>query len=255
MELKYLVMTVDAGVATVLINRPDKRNALSPEVLTEIAGTFEELSSREDVRVVVFTGGEKYFSAGFDLEFIRTVDRNKNEEFIALFRRAYHAVKFCAVPVIAAVGGAAIAGGFDLTQMCDLRYASTRARFSQREVMLSLLPILDPLWRIIGLTNAMDWALTARIVDAEEAHRVGFVIKIFPEGALVKEVGAIAAEMAKCDRACLAETKRMTLDILTMTLEQSMQHHGVLFRSYVGCDDNRKRVDAMLETIRSDRKK
>jgi enoyl-CoA hydratase/carnithine racemase len=255
MELKYLVLTVDAGVATVLIDRPDKRNALSPEVLVEIAGTFEDLSNREDVRVAVFTGGEKYFSAGFDLEFIRTVDRNSNEEFIALFRRAYHAIKFCAVPVIAAVGGPAIAGGFDLTQMCDLRYASTRARFSQREVMLSLLPILDPLWRIIGLTNAMNWALTARIVDAEEAHRVGFVTAIFPEGTLVKEVTAIAAEMAKCDRACLAETKRMTLDILTMTLDQSMRHHGILFRSYVGCDDNRRRTEAMLETIRGGGKK
>ena len=131
MDLKYLILTIDAGVATVTINRPDKGNSLSPDVLTEIADLFEDLSKREDVTVVVLTGGEKIFSAGFDLDFVKTLRKEDNEKFIDLFWRAYRSIKFCSVPVIAAIGGAAMAGGFDLTQMCDMRYASTRARFSQ----------------------------------------------------------------------------------------------------------------------------
>jgi len=151
MEARYLLVSVVEGVATVTINRPDKGNSLSPEVLSEIEATFNELSDRQDVNVIILTGGEKMFSAGFDLDYIKTIKKEANEEFTALFHRAYRSILFCTQPVIAAVGGPAIAGGFDLTLMCDIRYASERAKFGQREVVLSLNPLLDPLWRIIGL--------------------------------------------------------------------------------------------------------
>ena len=90
---------------------------------------------------------------------IKTIEKASNEAFTILFHRAYRAILFCSQPVIAAVGGPAIAGGFDLTMMCDIRYASTRAKFGQREIVLSLTPILDPLWRIIGLGRAKEVAL------------------------------------------------------------------------------------------------
>src|SRR5512137_312555 len=169
METKYLLLSVEAKVATVTINRPDKGNSLAPEVLEEVGLLFTELSARDDVNVIVFTGGEKYFSAGFDLNVIRKLEKVSNEAYTALFHRAYRSIMFCDQPVICAVGGPAIAGGFDLTMMCDIRYASTRARFGQREIALSLTPIMDPLWRIIGLGNALEVALTGRIYDAHEA--------------------------------------------------------------------------------------
>ena len=88
METEFLKLSIEDKVATVTIHRPDKRNALSPEVLMEIEGLFNELSEREDVNVIVLTGGERYFSAGFDLNFIRTLEKVSNEEFTALFHRA-----------------------------------------------------------------------------------------------------------------------------------------------------------------------
>ncbi|MFO7569506.1 MAG: enoyl-CoA hydratase/isomerase family protein, partial [Smithellaceae bacterium] len=178
MDLKYLLMHVEAGVATVTINRPDKGNALAPQVLDEIANVFKEIGERKDVNVVVFTGGERYFSAGFDLNEIRKLKKVSNEAYIDLFHRAYRAILFCPQPVICAVGGAAIAGGFDLTMMCDIRYASERAKFGQREIVLSLTPIMDPLWRIIGLGRAKEVALTGRIYDAHEAEKMGYVSKV-----------------------------------------------------------------------------
>jgi enoyl-CoA hydratase len=93
MELKYLLLSVEANVATVTIHRPDKGNALAPQVLEEVAALFTELGAREDVRVVVLTGGEKYFSAGFDLNEIRKLEKVSNEAYINLFHRAYRA--FC----------------------------------------------------------------------------------------------------------------------------------------------------------------
>ncbi len=255
MNLHYLSLTVENQVATVLLNRQDKGNALSPEVLEELAETFEQLDSRTDVSVIILTGGEKIFCAGFDLDFLKTVRKDANEAFTALFHRAYRAILFCSQPVLAAVGGAAMAGGFDLTLMCDLRYASERAKFSQREIVLSLTPLLDPLWRVIGLGAAKEWALTGKIVDAREALRVGYVSQVFPEGTVVESVAAIAAEMAASDRTCLIETKKLSIELLHNSLDGSMKIQEWLFRTYVGSDDNHARIDSLLEKLRASKKR
>jgi len=245
MAYQYLLLAVDQKVATVTLHRPDKRNALAPEVLEEITRLFGELTARQDVNVVVFTGGERTFSAGFDLNEIRKLEKVSNESYTALFHRAYRAILFCEQPVIAAVGGPAIAGGFDLTMMCDIRYASTRAKFGQREIALSLTPIMDPLWRIIGLGRAKEVALTGRLYDAQEAERMGYVSKVFPEGELLSSVNAIAVEMAGYDRACLAETKRLSNQVLNQDLDTAMRVQEWLFRSYIGSADNHQRIEAL----------
>lgn len=255
MNLKYLTLTVENRVATVMLNRQDKGNALSPDVLAELAETFEHLDSRTDVSVIILTGGEKIFCAGFDLDFLKTVQKGANEAFTALFHRAYRSILFCSQPVLAAVGGAAMAGGFDLTLMCDLRYASERAKFSQREIVLSLTPLLDPLWRVIGLGAAKEWALTGKIVDAQEAHRAGYVSQVFPQGTVLENVAAIAAEMAASDRTCLIETKRLSIELLHNSLDGSMKIQEWLFRTYVGSEDNHARIDSLVEKLRSNKKR
>jgi enoyl-CoA hydratase/carnithine racemase len=248
--LKYLTCETQDHVALVTINRPDKGNSLSPDVLLEITALFNDISTRNDIHVVVFTGGEKMFSAGFDLDFIRTLEKVNDEEFTALFHRAYRAILFCSQPVIAAVGGAAIAGGFDLTMMCDIRYASERAKFGQREIVLSLTPIMDPLWRIIGLGRAKEVALTGRIYDAHEAERMGYVSKVFPTGQLLPGVMEIAKTMATYDRTCLAETKMLANIILDEDLDGAMKQQEWLFRTYIGSEDNHRRIDALRESLR-----
>ncbi len=250
MEARYLVLSVSEKVATVTINRPDKGNSLSPEVLAEIEAVFTELGDRLDVHVIVLTGGEKTFSAGFDLDYIKTIKKESNEDFTALFHRAYRSIMFCTQPVIAAVGGPAIAGGFDLTLMCDIRYASERAKFGQREVVLSLNPLLDPLWRIIGLGPAKELALTGRIIDAAEALRLGYVSRVFPEGEVVESVVGIAREMATFDRGCLAETKQLSINVLDQGLDTSMKTQEWLFRSFIGSDDNKERIEALMESLK-----
>jgi enoyl-CoA hydratase/carnithine racemase len=255
MEYRYLLLDVADKVATVTINRPEKGNALAPDVLEEVTAMFTALGAREDVSVIVFTGGEKYFSSGFDLNEIRKLEKVSNEAYTALFHRAYRAVLFCPQPVIAAIGGAAIAGGFDLTMMCDVRYASTRARFGQREIAISVTPIMDPLWRIIGLGRAKEVALTGRIYDAEEAERMGYVSKVFQEGELLASVGAIARGMAAYDRVCLADTKRLSNQVLNCDLDGAMRMQEWLFRTYIGSDDNHQRIDALQAQLAAARKK
>jgi enoyl-CoA hydratase/carnithine racemase len=255
MAYQYLLLAIADKVATITIHRPDKGNALAPDVLDEITRLFTDIAARQDVNVVVLTGGERYFSAGFDLNEIRKLEKVSNEAYTALFHRAYRAILFCEQPVIAAVGGPAIAGGFDLTMMCDIRYASTRAKFGQREVALSLTPIMDPLWRIIGLGRAKEVALTGRIYDANEAERMGYVSKVFLEGELLSSVSAIAMEMAGYDRGCLAETKRLSNQILNQDLDSAMRVQEWLFRTYIGSEDNHQRLDALQAQLAAARKK
>ena len=249
----HLKTDIDQGTAVVTIDRPAKKNALSPAVLAEIDGTFRELNDNTAVNVIVLTGGETLFSAGFDLEVVRGIQREANDDFISLFHSAYRSILFCSQPVIAAVGGPAIAGGFDLTMMCDIRYASEKARFGQREIALSLTPIMDPLWRIIGLGRAREVALTGRIYDAAEAERMGYVSAVFPQGQLLESVLPIAREMAAYDGRCLRETKALSNMIVDEDLDGAMRTQEWLFRSYIGSADNRDRVDRLLASLKKPR--
>jgi enoyl-CoA hydratase/carnithine racemase len=255
MEYKHLKVTVTDKVATVLIDRPDKGNSLSPAVLTEMEAVFTELDGKEGIHVIVFTGGERYFSAGFDLDEIRKLRKDANEAFTALFHRAYRAILYCSQPVICAVGGPAIAGGFDLTMMCDIRYASERAKFGQREIALSLTPIMDPLWRIVGLGRAKEVALTGRIYDAHEAERMGYVSRVFAEGELLSSVSRIARDMASFDQACLQETKQLGNSVLDQGLDGAMRIQEWLFRSYIGSEENHRRIDELRAQLAARQKK
>ncbi len=250
MEFTYLKIQTNEKVAVVTISRPEKGNALSPDVLAEIEALFTKLNNTPDVNVVILTGGEKMFSAGFDLDVVGQMEKNANEDFIALFHGAYRSILFCRRPVIAAVGGPAIAGGFDLTMMCDIRYASENAKFGQREMPLSLPPIMDPLWRIIGLGRAKEVAFTGRIYDAAEAERMGYVSRVFPKGELLQSVLPIARTMAGYDPQCLAETKQLTHLLVDKDLDGAMKTQEWLFRSYIGAPDNRQRVKDLLAGLK-----
>jgi len=254
MDYQYLLLSVEHAIATVTIHRPDKGNALAPRVLEELEHVFLTLSGRDDVNVIVLTGGERHFSAGFDLNEIRKLQKVSNEAYTAMFHRTYRAILFCAQPVICAVGGPAIAGVFDLTMMCDVRYASSRAKFGQREIVLALTPIMDPLWRIIGLGRAKEVTLTGRIYGAEEAERLGYVSRVFPEGELLASVMTIAREMAGYDRQCLVETKRLGNQILAQDLDTAMRTQEWLFRTYIGSDENHRRIDELQAKLAAARR-
>ena len=254
MDYQYLLVSAEDAVATVTIHRPDKGNALAPRVLEELEHVFLTLAGRADVNVIVLTGGERHFSAGFDLNEIRKLQKVSNEAYTAMFHRTYRAILFCEQPVVCAVGGPAIAGGFDLTMMCDVRYASSRAKFGQREIVLALTPIMDPLWRIIGLGRAKEVTLTGRIYGAEEAERMGYVSRVFPEGELVAGVMAIAREMAGYDRQCLVETKRLGNQILAQDLDTAMRTQEWLFRTYIGSDENHRRIDELQAKLAAARR-
>lgn len=252
--MSYLNVSCDGKVATVFIDRHEKGNSLNPDLLKEIYSTFSKLSTDNKINVVILTGGEKYFSAGFDLNEIKKIKLEKNNEYIELFHKAYKSILFCSLPVIAAIGGPAIAGGFDISMMCDFRYASKKAKFGQREIPLSLTPILDPLWRIIGYSRALEVSFTGRIYDVQEAYAMGFVSKIFETGELLENVNKIAAEISTYDRKLLVETKQLGQQLLNSNLNDSMKIQEWLFRTFMGSEDNHERIDKLQNFLKNQKK-
>ncbi|MBS3731938.1 MAG: enoyl-CoA hydratase/isomerase family protein, partial [Desulfobacterales bacterium] len=130
-----------------------------------------------------------------------------------------------------------------------------RAKFGQREIALSLTPLMDPLWRIIGMGRAREVAMTGRIYDAREAEQMGYVSRVFAKDALLSSVAEIAQGMADFNRDCLKETKQLANTVSHQDPDSAMRIQEWLFRSYIGSEDNHRRIDALQAELAARQKK
>ena len=191
---------VAGGVLTLTIDRQDRRNALSPEVLTGLLAGIRETAARDDVRVVVVTGaGEKAFCAGADLgSFGADVTQFELHEGRGQLRELMLAIRACPRPVVARVQGLALAGGFGLALACDLAVASEDAAFGTPEVDVGLWPFMIGalVARHVSAKRALDLMLTGRRIDAATALDWGLVSRVVPAAELDAAVAGLAAELA-----------------------------------------------------------
>jgi enoyl-CoA hydratase len=224
----------DDGVGVVTLARPDKRNALSIQLRRELMDTLGAWGDDEGVRVVVLTGDGAAFSAGFDLgefgqpELARAIRHNST---------AYHrAVWSFPKPLIAAVNGPAMGGGFDLALLCDMRIASEGASFGHPEIKFGAPPLFTPLRWIVGDGIARDLCLTGRPVDADEALRIGLVSRVVAPEALLDEALAAARQIAEAPQPALQATKRYLSGNQGLGFEESfrIEHDDVFDKLLTG---------------------
>jgi enoyl-CoA hydratase len=187
------------GVVRLTIDRPEARNAIDRETIAEIRGALAQIAADEAARVLIVTGaGEKVFVSGAD---VRTLlARTTKDVLEAGNNRLFREIEDLAIPTIAAVNGFALGGGLELALACDLRIASTNAKLGLPETGLGILPGAggtQRLPRIVGLGVAKEMVLTGRILDSDEALRVGLVNKVVPPGELLAAAKEIAVEIAK----------------------------------------------------------
>ena len=200
MAYEAVLYDVSGGVATVTINRPDRRNALSWQVMTELRDAFEVAKEDRDVHVVVLTGaGDKAFCAGADLTGMAAdagwADlHDARGELARLFRAMWELGK----PIIARVRGYALAGGFGLCLACDLVIAADDAKFGTPEIDVGLWPfmITVPLMRSMPPKKALELMMSGRRVGAEEAERIGFVTRVVSVDELDAAVNELASTLA-----------------------------------------------------------
>ncbi len=207
---EVLVGAAIDGVATVTLNRPAKRNALSTAVRDLVSDALDRLAADDDVRAVVLTGVGEVFCAGFDLAEFRVEDAAFQRALWASSDRFHRTVLCFPLPLVAAVNGPALAGGFDLAVMCDLRVASSSARFAHPEHAWSEV-VYGPLEALVGGGVARDLCFTGRAIDAAEAHRLGIVSMVLDPDAVIPTAMSIAATIAEAPRASVLKMKAKAL--------------------------------------------
>ena len=192
------------GVVTLTLNRAGKKNALSIALRDELSDALDDLGGDEAVKSVVVTGAGDVFSAGFDLREFQQPELT--DQLWASSDRFHAAVLQFPLPLIAAVNGPALAGGFDLAVMSDVRVAADTARFSHPEIEFGDV-VYGPLHDIVGGGLARELCFTGRVVEAREAKALGLVSSIVPVDELASEVTRFTALMGRAPRDVLLRTK------------------------------------------------
>ena len=251
MTFKTIDLSYDGGVATITLNRPDKRNAISYELIDDLLAALDEVGKSPAV-VLILTGAGKAFCSGMDLDNLkallgRSAEQNvKDSESMArLFRSLYDFPK----PTIAAVNGAAIAGGCGLATLCDFTLAVPEAKFGYTEVRIGFVPAIVStfLLRQIGEKHARDLLLTGRIINADEAQRIGLIQEMVPADKLMHRARELASQLMENSLASLISTKRLLSQYAGAELDAQLQSAVRENAAVRNTSDFREGISSFLE--------
>ena len=204
----------DGTVAMVTLNRPDAMNALSAALRAELAATLVELEADVSIHAIILTGaGDRAFTAGLDLKELGADTSNLGDANATdAQRNPVKAIERCSKPVIGAINGVAITGGFELALACDVLIASTKARFADTHARVGILPgwgLSQKLSRLIGIYRARELSFTGNFLDAQTACDWGLVNRVVAPEDLLPTARALAADMASIDPAMLKAYKAL----------------------------------------------
>jgi enoyl-CoA hydratase/carnithine racemase len=238
----------DGHVALLRLNRPEARNALSPEVMETLAAELERLDPDPDVRCVVIAGSDKVFAAGADIKALS--ERSFAEALShpsASFWRRVAAIK---TPLVAAVSGFALGGGCELALACDMIVASDTARFGQPEITLGIIPGgggTQRLARVLGKQLAMEYVLTGRQFDADMAHEMGLVNKVAKKNRWLEEAMELARTVAERPPIAVRLGKQAVLAAEETALAAGLENERRLYEIAMATEDRVEGMQAFLE--------
>jgi len=246
-----LQLEYQGGVTTLTLDRPDKRNALSYELIQDLLAAFAEVA-KSSARVMILTGAGKAFCSGMDLDNLKALIGRSPEQSLEdsqvmarLFRTLYDFPK----PTIAAVNGAAVAGGTGLATLCDFTLAVPEAKFGYTEVRIGFVPALVStfLLRHVGEKIARDLLLTGRLFDAAEAQRIGLINEIVPAENLMKRARELAAQLMENSPESLLYTKRLLSEVARADMDKQLAAAVRENASIRSTADFREGVSSFLE--------
>jgi methylglutaconyl-CoA hydratase len=251
MPFNTIQLVYEGAFAALTLNRPDKRNAISYDLVAELLAAFDEIKNSK-AKLLIFTGAGKAFCSGMDLDNLRAISTRSPEQVLQdsqkiaqLLRTIYE----FPLPTIAAVNGAALGGGCGLATMCDFTIASTEARFGYTEVRIGFLPAIVSafLIRQIGEKQARNLLLTGRIFDAGEALQLGLVSEVVAPERLLPRSRELAAALLENSPASLRATKRLLTCFARAELDEQLRiavEENARIRS---TEDFREGVSSFLE--------
>ena len=251
MDFETILFEKRGNIAIVTINRPKVLNALNQTVLDELEMVIDTIAADSSIQGAVITGaGEKAFVAGADISEFKGISVEEARKMSRRGQLLYGRLEALPIPVIAAVNGFALGGGLELAMSCTFRYATPNARVGQPEVKLGLIPGYggtQRLARLVGRSKAMEICMTARMVKAEEALKIGIIDRIVEEGNLVDTaVEAIQAILANAPLA-VAYCKQAVLEGLELPFDAAEKLESQLFGLCFATEDKDEGVFAFLE--------
>jgi enoyl-CoA hydratase len=248
MNYETIIVSIEDAVGLIQLNRPKVLNALNSQVMTELGHAFAEFESNEAIRCIVIYGSERAFSAGADIDQMKSatpVDMLKRD-WIAAWDKPRKMTK----PVIAAVSGYALGGGCELAMACDIIIASESAQFGQPEINIGVIPGAggtQRLTRAIGKSRAMEMCLTGKFMNAKEAEMRGLVSRVVPVESYLEEAKALAREIASKAPVAVQFAKECVNKVFEMPLEEGLNYERRHFYFLFSTEDQREGMTAFVE--------
>lgn len=251
MEYKNLLLEIKDGIAVLKINRPKALNALNSETLDELKHAGEAISGNKDVWVVIITGeGDKAFIAGADILEMKDMNPYQGMVFSQRGHEAFAAFENMNKPVIAAVNGFALGGGFEVALMCDIIYASDKAKVGFPETTLGIFPGFGGTQRaakLCGLAKAKELIFTGKMISAQEAYEIGLINKVLPHEELWKEVMALAEKIRSNGPISMGLAKELINKSLFLDMNSALMLEAKDFGLCFGTKDQKEGMTAFVE--------
>jgi len=251
MEYKNLLVEINNGIAVLKINRPKALNALNSETLIEINDAGRALQKNKDVWVIVVTGeGDKAFIAGADIVEMKDLNAVEGMLFSQRGHDAFATLENMNKPVIAAVNGFALGGGFEVALACDIIYASDKAKIGFPEATLGIFPGFGGTQRaakLVGLAKAKELIFTGKMIGAAEAYEMGLVNKVVPHEELMKEVMALAEKIKSNGPIAIGLAKECINKSLSLDMDSALMLEAKDFGLCFGTKDQKEGMTAFVE--------
>lgn len=248
-----VTLTLDEGVACLTLSRPDKRNAISPEIAEALKKSVDICAASNDVRCVLLTGSGRFFSVGGDIDLFARAGADARAHVFDLAQCFHHAVHGLATmpkPLVTAINGPAAGAGMSLAILGDIVLATKSAHFTAAYTAVGLTPDGGLSWtlpRLVGQRQAQDLILTNRRVDAQEAAAIGLVTRVVPDEALAVEAQGLAVQLAAGPVGALGTCRRLLAASHTATLPQHLEAEAHAIAASCAGREGREGVAAFME--------
>ena len=253
MPEELVVAQRDEAVGLARLNRPDARNALSPELMQQLVEVLEAWDADPDVRCIVIAGSDDYFAAGADIKAMR--DRSFQEAMLTPLAAHWQRIWAVRTPMVAGVSGYALGGGCELALSCDMIVASEKAEFGQPEILLGIIPGAggtQRLARVAGKQRAMELVLTGRRISAQEALQFGFVNQVAPAKEWLDKTIELASVVARRPPIAVRLGKQAVLAAEETALTAGLDHERRLYELAMATEDRVEGMSAFIDKRKPD---
>ncbi len=254
MEYETILVTKEEEYVIVTLNRSKEMNAISREMRLDLEDCFTSLERNDSVRAVILTGGNYVFSAGMDIKEMESLTDGEIDDYCKSNIRYLQKIYTFRKPVVAAVGGIALGGGFNLATVCDLIIASESAIFAHPELKYGVNPLFDPLRRIVGMARAKEITMVGEPIGAKEALKMGLVNKVASPDEFMNEARTVAKALSQRLPKAIEAIKRISDVVPRLDKSSALEHEFEIMALLFSRAESKEHLHTFIVELKKRRK-